>query len=341
MQFRKNGIRHAPYQFSEGDITILKNDWQAYAAKNKKFPKSFSGRGIVFTAGGVKYTTCAWVSISLLRELGCTLPIELWYLGNEISEEVIRSFESLDVEFRNFHELGKVGLTGYMLKPLAIINSRFKEVLFLDADNNCVENPEYLFSLDVYKEYGCVFWPDYFRTSKTNSIWSITGTKAYGMPEQESGQILVNKEKCWQELHLCLYFNKLSKYYYRILYGDKDTFKFAWLALESKFHMVEHSAGACGYKENGHFYGHTMVQHDSLGKILFLHRHLLKWDLTKKDEISWTYIKKFNENATRKKIVFKESPTGLGLDLIGDVNETEFKLVFGDLELKCLEFLQR
>ena len=246
----------------------------------------------------------------------------------------------MNVEFRNFHELGKIALTGYMLKPLAIINSRFKEVLFLDADNNCVEDPEYLFSLAVYKEYGCVFWPDYFRTSRTNSIWSIIGTKTYEIPEQESGQILINKEKCWQELQLCLYFNALSKYYYRILYGDKDTFKFAWLALKSKFYMVEHPVGTCGFKENGNFYGNTMVQHDPAGKVLFLHRNLLKWDITKNDEISWTHIKKFDENAKRKGIIFKSSPKGLGLDLIGDVSEEEFNSKFDNIEIKCLEFLR-
>lgn len=341
MQFRRNGIRHAPYQFGEEDIAILKEDWQSFASKKKRVPKIFSGKGIVFTAGGMKYTTCAWVSISLLRNVGCTLPIELWYLGNEISEEVVQSFENLNVEFRNFHEIGKVDLTGFMLKPLAIIHSRFTEVLFLDADNNCVENPEYLFSLDEYKKYGCIFWPDYFRTSKSNSIWSITDTRAYEMPEQESGQILINKEKCWQELQLCLYFNRLSKYYYRILFGDKDTFKFAWQALKSPFHMVSHAAGSCGFKENGHFYGNTIVQHDPAGKILFLHRHYLKWDLTRRDEISWTHVKRFDEGAKRKEVIFKRSSKGLGLDLSGDVNEVEFEPIFNDIEVKCLNFLQQ
>lgn len=342
MKFKKNGIRYTDFQFSEGDIKILKEDWQKYAAKVQKFPKHFSGKGIVFTAGGIKYTTCAWVSISMLRKLGCDLPIELWHLGNEISPEVIESFKTLNVKFRDFYELGKVNLSGYMLKPLAIINSSFEEVLFLDADNICVKNPGYLFFLDAYKKSGCVFWPDYFYTARNNSIWSIIDTKAYKIPEQESGQILINKKQCWQELHLCLYFNKLSMYYYRILFGDKDTFKFAWLALKSNFHMIEHPTGTCGYKEKGDFYGTTMVQHDPFGKILFLHRNALKWDVTKKDEICWEYIKKFSTNPGKKEIILKNSPRcKFGVDLIGDVDEIEFSFLFGNLEKECLSFLQQ
>lgn len=340
-QFRRNGIRHAPYQFTEEDNNILRNDWQSFVAKKKRMPKAFCGKGIVFTAGGIKYTTCAWVAVSLLRSVGCNLPIEFWYLGNEISKEVVESFETLNVEFRNFNEIGKVALAGFMLKPLAIIHSRFKEVLFLDADNNCVKDPEYLFSSEEYKQHGCIFWPDYFKTSKSNSIWSIIGTHTYNIPEQESGQILINKERCWQELQLCLYFNRLSKYYYRILFGDKDTFKFAWLALKSTFYMVEHPVGSCGFKENEHFCGNTMVQHDPTGEILFLHRNLLKWDLTKSSEISWTHIKRFNEGAKRKGVFFKNSSKGLCLDLTGDTNEIEFESLFNGIEIKCLDFLNQ
>lgn len=339
--FKKNGIRYSSFKFSESEIALLKEDWQAFAAKTRRFPKKYFGKGIVYTAGGVKYITCAWVSISLLRSMGCQLPIELWYLGNEVTEEVISKFENLNVTFRNFYELGKVNLAGFMLKPLAIVNSSFKEVLFLDADNTCVDNPEYLFSLDAYQEYGCIFWPDYFRTSKDNSIWSITDTKAYEMPEQESGQILVNKEKCWQELQLCLYFNSLSIYYYRILYGDKDTFKFAWLALKSKFHMIQYPTGSCGYKHNGYFYGNTMVQYDPSGKIIFLHRNYLKWDVTENGEAAWVYIKNFNSNFKQRQVHIKPAPRGgWSLDLVGDVSEVEFDKLFPGLEALCLSFLQ-
>ena len=151
MEFRNNGIRYATHKFSKSEISILKKDWKEYAQGIEEYPSVFAGRGIVYTAGGVKYITCAWISISLLRSMGCNLPIELWYSGNEISKPVVKSFNKLNVIFRNFREIGYENLQGYILKPLAIINSSFKEILFIDADNICVKDPEYLFDLDVYK----------------------------------------------------------------------------------------------------------------------------------------------------------------------------------------------
>jgi alpha 1,2-mannosyltransferase len=342
MNFKTNGIRQTNFQFSKGDIEVLKNDWKTHISKIKKYPNSYSGKGIVYTAGGVSYITCAWVSISLLRRSGCNLPIEIWHLGNEISHEIAAKFKGLDVIFRDFYENGSTVLNGYMLKPLAILYSSFEEVLFLDADNNCIKDPEYLFSLALYEENGCIFWPDFWHTSKTNSIWKIVESKAYDIPEQESGQILINKKKCWNELQLTLYFNQLSEHYYKILLGDKDTFKFAWLALETKFHMVEHAVGSCGYKLNGVFYGTTMVQHDPFGEILFLHRNLLKWDVTQKQEISWEYIKRFNPHSKEKKIFIRQSPRGgLAVEIAGDIIESQFNEIGGNLEKVCLEYLEQ
>src|SRR5699024_3511317 len=133
------------------------------------------------------------------------------------------------------------------LKPLSILYSHFKEVLYLDADNICSRDPEFLFQTDEYNKYGAIFWPDYWETSADNPIREITDVKYRVMKEQESGQLLVNKERCWKELNLCLYFNKMSQVYYQLLLGDKDTFRFAWLALKTPFYMIKEEPAACGY----------------------------------------------------------------------------------------------
>jgi alpha 1,2-mannosyltransferase len=341
MIFRNDGTRIAGIKFNEEDIQILQADWKSYVQKIPKFPKKrYSGRGIVYTAGGIGYITCAWVSINLLRQHGCLLPIELWYLGNEVSDEVIQYFKFLNVDFRNFQDIGKIEMGGYSLKPLAILHSRFKEVLFLDADNNCVKDPTDLFEFEKYKEIGTVFWPDYWRTSKSNPIWKIIGTTAYHIPEQESGQLLVNKEKCWKELNLCLYFNKLGKYYYRILLGDKDTFKFSWHALKTEFYMIKHFPGTCGKLSNGLFYGNTMVQFGPNADIYFLHRNLLKWDITHSQEFIWEKIKFFAPTASKKMVVHSVTDDlQYRIDFEGNVEEKYFKDVFNDLEHKCHLFL--
>ncbi|RZJ89171.1 MAG: hypothetical protein EOO20_11680 [Chryseobacterium sp.] len=342
MGFNHNRIRTSDYHYSKEDILVLKKDWQRFAQKKHRYPENkFSGRGIVYTAGGLGYLTCAFVSISLLRQKGCELPIELWYKGNEISKSAMKKFKHLDVVFKIFNPNICLNLKTYGLKPLAIISSSFKEVLFMDADNNCTENPEYLFASEEYENTGAIFWPDYWITSRRNSIWKIIGGKAIEQAEQESGQLLVNKEKCWRELQLCLYFNRLSKFYYKIVLGDKDTFRFAWLALKTKFHMIETEAASAGYIYDGFFFGHTMVQHDTHGKILFLHRNLLKWDITKNNEIAWDRIVSFKKDGRDKKIVMMHAPNGgLGVSFQGDIVVESFKTKYAGLEHACLEFLE-
>src|SRR5580704_3963696 len=62
------------------------------------YPGGFAGRGIVICAGGVRYLTCAWVLINMLRRLSCTLPIEVWYLGEKERDPYwIELVESLGV----------------------------------------------------------------------------------------------------------------------------------------------------------------------------------------------------------------------------------------------------
>lgn len=342
MPFNSNGIRTADKQFGDEDIIILRENWKDFVTRIPKYKKKLKGKGIVFTAGGVSYVTCAIVSITMLREKGCQLPIELWYLGNELSSEVIDIFEGLNVTCCDFRDVGSVNLSGYMLKPLAIINSSFEEVLFLDADNNCVSDPTNLFSSPGYQETGALFWPDYWKTSKKNPIWQIIETKTYDIPEQESGQLLINKRKCWKELQLCLHFNRLGAYYYQILHGDKDTFKFAWLALKRKFTMVEQPVGSCGYNRNGVFFGMTMVQHHPNGNIMFLHRNLLKWDITKDSEVAWETIKTFEKESKSRKIILFNSPEGhLSVNLTGDIIEENFRDSFGDYEAQCQDILKK
>jgi hypothetical protein len=52
-------------------------------------------------------------------------------------------------------------LRGWELKAYAILHSRFREVLLLDADNVAVTDPEYLFQTPEFRRTGAIFWPDY------------------------------------------------------------------------------------------------------------------------------------------------------------------------------------
>lgn len=339
--FSENGVREIGFDLDEETIQDLKSDWKQHSRLIENYPTNcFAGRGIVICAGGPAYFTCAWVNIVNLRAVGCKLPIEVWYVGKELSFYAIRELENLNVDCRDILDAGPTTLFGAALKSLAILKSKFREILFLDADNNCVKDPTYLFDSQEFKEFGAVFWPDYWYTAKDNPIWKIVESDEFDLPEQESGQILVDKARFWRELNISLYFNKKNKVYHKLLYGDKDTFKFAWLALNSKFFMVERAVGSCGTFIEGTFKGFTMVQHGLNGEVLFLHRNLQKWNITPQHLRIWRTIKRFKQGATFKKIyLLFDEDNKVTVDLQGDVEEIDFLSHYEHFEDSCMAIL--
>src|SRR5262245_48133431 len=111
----------------------------------------FAGRGIVICAGGQRYFTCAWILIALLqRALGTKLPIQVWHLGRiEMSESMQSMLEERGVEVVNaetvLHRYPARIDGGWPLKPYAIAHSRFREVIFLDADTVPFADPDEIF----------------------------------------------------------------------------------------------------------------------------------------------------------------------------------------------------
>lgn len=240
-----------------------------HAATNAPPPMpEMSGRGIVINGGG-RYFELAYSSIYNLRKLGCTLPVELWHLGPE---------EMLDEWRQKISELGSVRvvdaqqvgpgariLCGWESKPYSIMYSAFEEVLLLDADNLAVRNPDYLFDAHEYRETGAIFWPDLDtgRVWIPDYVWDLAGIASNNRqhPAFETGQILINKKKCWKELSLTMHINEWSDCWYDFVYGDKDTFKLAWHKLGTAYTMPSQS-----------YWRHpAIIQHDLSGRELFLH----------------------------------------------------------------------
>lgn len=334
-----DGIRKTDVKLKKTFIKRLKSEWKSFVQTIPPYPPQFSGKGIVMCAGGLSYFTCAWIAIKAIRRSGCHLPVQLWYVGNELSSEVIKALGEMNVECENFLDHDGAPWQGFQLKPFAILHSRFEEVLYMDADNVCVTNPEALFYTEEYKQYGALFWPDFWKTGRESPIWEITGSTDYETREQESGQLLVHKEKCWKELNLCQYFNSRSVLYYQFLLGDKDTFRFAWMALNTRYYMIETDVATCGYihPETNAFLGTTMVQHDIKGKILFLHRNLVKWDLTREHELIWQKIKQFLPGTTVRRYLL-DNKVEIGhafVDIMGEVEAVDFTDLLNDFEKVC------
>ena len=233
----------------------------------------FTGRGIVICGGGAKYFPCVWVCVKMLRHLGCTLPVELWHLGpHEVTPAMRALVEPLDVRCVDGLEVARRHpvrtLHGWEMKCYALLHCAFAEALLLDADNVPVVDPAFLFDELEYHRTGAVFWPDFGRLGPDRSIWQITGIPYRDEPEFESGQIVVDKARCWAALTLAMHFNEHSDFYYRHVHGDKETFHLAWRKLGQEYAMPARPI---------HALEATMCQHDFTGRRIFQHRNFDKW----------------------------------------------------------------
>lgn len=238
-------------------------------------PNRFAGRGIVICGGGMRYFTCAWVCINMLRRVGCHLPIQLWHLGpKEMTDHMKFLLKPLGVECVDGLEVREKHpariLNGWELKAYSIIHSPFKEVLLLDADNVCTINPEFLFGTDEFKKTGAIFWPDYGRLEPERPIWALCGVEYRNEPEFETGQIVLDKERCWETLCLTMWYNEYSDFFYQYIHGDKETFHLAFRKLAQPYSMP---------RKPIHTLQDTMCQHDFEGNRIFQHRNLDKWNL--------------------------------------------------------------
>lgn len=232
-------------------------------------------RGIVIPAGGARMFTCAWVAVRMLRDvLGSSLPIQLWHLGPEemspamaalVAEHGVETVDALALAAAKGMEIG-----GFELKSFALLHCEFREVLLLDADNVPLLDPAELFAHESFVKTGAVFWPDLISIAASSRIWELCGVPYRAMPSFESGQLAVDRRRALPALTLAWFLNRHSRFVYQHIYGDKDTFLMAWLALGEPFHLVLHPVK----RLQG-----CMCQHHPDGRRMFQHRNLRKWKL--------------------------------------------------------------
>lgn len=133
------------------------------------------GRGIVLTAGDDQ-AHFLLTTIATFRNLGCTLPIEVMYLGDsDLSEDYRSDLEALDgVVTRDIAQMvNDEGwkLAGWAAKPFAILFSSFREAIFIDADSLFFTNPEVLFDDPSYQRTGALFFRDRLIMPESKKRW--------------------------------------------------------------------------------------------------------------------------------------------------------------------------
>lgn len=300
-------IRDRDNDLSEEDATLVRELHRNFLNDIPPYPtKTFKGKGIVILAGG-EYSEYAATALGVLRELGSTLPVEVWQrdereekLGfcSELEHEGMvcrRLSDYLDVDLLSIHG-------GVALKVFTIVFSSFEEVIFIDADNIPLQRPEVLFESTAYEDIGAILWHDFWKSDAlswtpyllgmseeqhTESIWNETS--------YESGQMVWSKERHWRSLLLAVYYNYYGEQFFYSLFnagfagwGDKDTYPLAFRALGGRFFTVEDEPadawenGRVGDRRNG-MLQFGPVQPGKGGDVegkpqaVFLHATTAKW----------------------------------------------------------------
>ncbi|KAJ1565544.1 hypothetical protein HK096_002192, partial [Nowakowskiella sp. JEL0078] len=271
----------------------LRFEWKNYMANLSSFESYqeegfFKGnkRGVVFTAHKSAISRCL-KSIRFLRALGCKLPIEVWYLNTELDILSIKELESeTDVKVRDLTDptnpfpsppRDPTHNRNFQVKSAAILNSDFVEILYLDSDNLPMLDPTFLFDSAPYKLTGAIMWPDFWKTHYKNPIWTVLSLDCRDEWEVEAGQLVIDKKSNWRPMHLAHFMQSHYETYFRLLNGDKDTFRFGFLALNETFYMVPHFLASAGLYIDDKMCGNTMVQtHPVDGTPLFAHMNLVK-----------------------------------------------------------------
>src|SRR5262249_14368334 len=142
---------------------------QAASQEPPSPPQWKAERGIVICGGGWGFFPSIYVTIRILRHVGCTLPVQVWYLGDrgEFDPRMEAALRPYNVGWVNANALWRdqpgVAIRranidhGWMLKPFAAAFAPFREVICLDADSYPATDPERLLDHLEFRRVGACF----------------------------------------------------------------------------------------------------------------------------------------------------------------------------------------
>jgi alpha 1,2-mannosyltransferase len=337
--FRKSlvkGMRDMAGQTDQMPEALLAYRWTEAQRSQKLI-----GRGLVFSAGDADALRRVLLNIKILREHGCTLPAEVFshpWEAESLPQDIKDELLGLNVLLR--------AVTGgleksdewkdFRIKPLAILQSSFEHVLWLDSDSFALRDPTHLFDSAHYRDYGLLLWPDFTKSQPRNVIWRILGFACRPEHEGESGQILIDKNAHRATLQLATWFATTNaddqKLWYSHFGGDRDSFRISAVILGLPFRGPKRLVSVAGQEvlsqplasailpddddKSGelmpadvkesfviqssmrdlHAAGHTMLQYDFDGQPLFVHANLIKHRTLPRDQRIWSVITRLKDD---------------------------------------------
>lgn len=197
-----------------------------------------SGDGVIICGGG-RYERYALAVARCVRSLEPALPVEVWALSRaEIKNP--GAFAACEATLHycdlRFAEMPMRRFSGWHSKVYALLNSRLRNVLFLDAD--CFPTREGLALLrhPHFEQFGALFFQDVKRCHGTDEGYAAAGlapprSMRPPVQEWETGQFLVDKTRHWGALALANWMASHDDTWWRLGHGDKMTTEIAFRAM--------------------------------------------------------------------------------------------------------------
>lgn len=155
-----------------GNVVPTDPEWGTYQGS----------KGYVLIGGG-RFSWLSYINIRQLRSTGSTLPVELFIASDEEYEADFceKVLPRLNARCNRFDPeligelLLRFNLGGFQFKMLALLSSRFENVMYLDSDNLPVRNPDAVFESELYKENHMILWPDAWGRTTNPKYYEIAG----------------------------------------------------------------------------------------------------------------------------------------------------------------------
>lgn len=183
---------------------------------------------VAVTLAAGRYLPSAYIQAMELRFHGCTWPHILFHLpGEEIPPLFRQLFRELNVEIRVVEDY-----LGHHFTAKRSIFQMFpaQEVLFMDADNIPLMNPEIIRASPEFQAAGSMFWRDMERMTTDDFRYPLMGLDPVEDFAQESGQLLLHTGKCARALESLRTWDVANwREMYAKVNGDKDFWRLIWL----------------------------------------------------------------------------------------------------------------